>query len=542
MSIFIIRPITRGPDDGAIVAAQYYYEDNPRITPGMKNDPGILYRMQLPVSAYSNITNKNGEGWRITFDPVNKFLATLNDHDQAMLYLTLALVVSELQTALSQSESTNLMFTINKIATHLEQLDNTIQLVEKIEAFNFQQVPLTTDYDRAGRREQDSEKTTLYNRDVRDNITMALLCKLMCPIFGCVFAETRKLKLPINPEAYNLALVSKLLTRRLNHTMSKLEGYISHTMMKAIGNNRKAREENAQLIMYNSSSESVMTEKLLATWLSRNLVNIDLFDPFGDIPKCLFTVIKQAATGALGDMRRESQVTPRGLISSGDDNRSQLELDTSPTREKISIRAIVSTNVDPAIARIIKLAHLETAAVRDHITSAGRFTPVTPPNQFNQAIIPVLFGEDLGGGAGLFLLDNVMLSRLALVTQWLAFKLGYTTVAHLLTATSTNQAKGLPTQDDYMVRNNYTTTSAYQKLNEMFGAMRQGGPVKAFPAIAQTLVGDLVDFYHVYNTSPYLWKQMNEENRNGQTIQLPVDAAQQLWGFIYDAKVLGGTV
>ena len=139
------------------------------------------------VETYDTLKKHDLSSWDVVFGPINKFLKNLDDDIKIQICMTFM----KMHMYLNEMTSENILDVIQELGTMLNDLDATTDICSKLEVFVNNDIPIPNLED-VGSRPQDTEQMTFRRPHVLQLTAIALLCKLLAPVFGQFFWQYKR--------------------------------------------------------------------------------------------------------------------------------------------------------------------------------------------------------------------------------------------------------------------------------------------------------------------------------------------------------------
>lgn len=500
--------------------------------------PLVSFQVKDYVNIVGGGSKDEGEtvGWDATYAPVNAFLEGLNENQQEMIVSCYALCKNIIERFFASESKENLTKMALDVSSKLADLDRETNLIDEMRKFVDTHVNIHRNYDKAGTRDQDTELLTFRLEHVKEVIVLALVCKMVSPLFGCIIRNIKADRLQLAPVIHCMTILEKLLQGKLKDIHHKSSYYVSHTMRKVL--DAQATDETKMTMQFNGYTINNLARQLYAQLLVRNLVNIDLMDPNSDIPKYMYTVTKKGVASLLQELTNKAPVQTRHDDNSAlDDNTAQSEVDSLISEHSLDLPTIIRTNVWSSVRSVINGVDIPESKVNAAVASANKHAPVRP-NDLNKMLNCALFGDRLDGGESIFLLQKPEYTILTITLQLLAVEFGHLQVAHLITHVDPVMSKNTYTDNDHHILANYGTSSHFKTLLAQYDQSLASGTIPPFTTIAKKMIEGLVGCRLTYNTAPWLWTAMGQDNSNGLQIDLERNIASEIWQFMNEINAL----
>ena len=476
------------------------------------------------VSTYNKLGNikynqQSGSlGWEYVFGYVNRFFNTLSDSDKTFIAKAYAVIKKSANDYQEEGNIYKISDLIKKIAGVLAELDLTINLCPKLSEFVDTYVPIGY-MANAGNRPQDRPELTFYKDDVRAVTTITVLCKMLCPIFGTIIHITKKFINSNLKEIHCACILTGIIENRYKDQTEKLKYYIEHVTKQI------HKEDTASALVYGYDMNS-LAYHLYCQLLVRQLVNVDLSVKDSNLMSYIIVSAKRSIVTIQNNVSSTPTKDRTAITSASDDdgNIAQLETDSMTSKKTSDLDALVSSAVLPTI-RIVKNQY----GIEDHeYDECMKYYQVMTlwPSPLNEQLNSLIYGKAFGGSLGIKMLKFNEFSMITVLTQMILFQHdadpAYKTLAHLVTAKPSIAT--MVAQDelnDNIIWLQVSASTAYRNCKQRFMNSTVSIKNKEWENHIQNIIKDITIHHYVYNTAPFLWDWLGQENLNGKTI--PID-------------------
>ena len=143
----------------------------------------------------------------------------------------------------------------------------------------------------------------------------------------------------------------------------------------------------------------------------------------------------------------------------------------------------------------------------------------------NKQLNSLLYGRDFDGSQGIQMLKFPEFSKISILTQMILLQRAqdpaYRTLAHLVTARP--RVGALSAASELNGNNLWLQVSSSQDFRACLLKFQNSTVTsrnKVWENHIRTIITDLTEGHYEYNTAPYLWDWLEEENMNGKIIPL----------------------
>ena len=463
--------------------------------------------------------------WDTVFYSVNQFFNAISEDDQIKIAMILMIMHREIDKFILEDNPERISWFMQELGGYLEQLDKEIDLCPKLEHFADTSIPIG-DFSEAGTRAQDSEALTFYRPEVIKLTAIVLLCKMLTPIFGLIMDYLKRVVDTGVKSQHCSHILSKIFFNRYGVLIDKLNNYIVHATETKV-------QESATMV-YNGNTINSLCDKIRAGLFIRNFVNVNLFQPNGNLMKFIIVSIKKSADTQLNNAKK-TPVLQRIPIDSGsgdDGNTAQSEIDSITSKKTADVTGIVEIITQDILRKHLMDPNYDIAL--DEFEACRNFYERNPlrPHAFNKFLNCIFYARDMDGGRGVQLLHASQYTDITTMLQMILFSQGKDEIGHLLTARPGIDVKTMHSAQEDFIRINYRNSYPYKNCKALYeqGPLGVGG--KDWDKQFQLLVEDLLKTNYYYNTAPFLWDARGVDNLNGQLFVPSTDIIKKICSFI----------
>lgn len=446
-------------------------------------------------------------------EPVNLFFRAISREDQiAIAYTLFNMHVSICKrfadiTKVSELEE----FTYN-LGDYLITLDNAIGLVDKISNFVSDAVPLG-DFEEIGTREQDTEELTFREHDVHGLTVVAIINKMLCPLFSVYMNILLNKKNIICEHGYELPCVfmlSKLLSKHYPELIEKFKNYINHNIKK-----KNSFIESDAATMLHLTSQT-MCLKMYAQLLVRSLVNVDLYNMDRNLMSFVCRSIIDTITSTAKNVNEYPVFVRKPQVKHQDEDTSgYLDVSSAVSKAPFDTSRIIMSAVGSTVEKCLA-SYAQIFSMDDFRESIAYYrTKTIVPNAFNKFLVNTFFRSFLGGCQCVQLVKSSHFNELVACLQMIALKKGYIELAHMLTAKKSQSTCPENIQFSSSYRSRF-----YERTRMIFEEGPIGPLAKSFDQWMASIVNEIATHNWYFNTSMPIWDATEQEPLNGDPIPL----------------------
>ena len=465
-------------------------------------------------STYVKLKNKQGDGgWNTVFGSVNAFLNTLSNDDKLELAACIAIMHDKcihwfLEHSGNMIELDSFMREQGKL---LDLLDSNINLCEKLREYVISYMPIGL-FEGAGERAQDSEDLTFRPNEVITLMLITLLCKMFCPIFSVMMKNLSAHIENKYKEQFCATIFTSLFNRKYINLITKLDHYIEHIV-------KQTTEQTLSALMHGLNSSS-LTLQLRCQLLIRQFVNVDLSIKDGNLMTYIMVSVKRALRTIHSNINKNPTFTRKPITTKHEDdgNTAQIEIDSMTSRKLSDTRALIMVAANDAVKKYLNMYSIEpeefNAVMAFYRTSPIRPTPI------NQMLCSMFYSNDIGGGRSMLYMKGPEFNTLVGLLQLILVTLdaGYSSLAHAMTMLPATNSISSSVITDGQFSLKVGASEHYRKCREMMESSQFGASGRDWDNYIKELIEQYLSTGNVYNTAPWLWDWLDEDNLNGKLI------------------------
>lgn len=479
-------------------------------------DYDITPLLNYKIETYAVLkANASEFQWNTVFGLPNAFMSTMSDSDKRDFVQVLSLMHYRILAEMGANQvldGTKMITLESELSKTLNDLDQKISLYPKIVDFVEKHVPIQS-FAGAGERAQDSVAMTYYRDDVVQLTSVALMSKLLAPIFG-IFIESCKKKMDNSyKEMHCAAILKDILDNRARELLEKTTNFIRQVIKHIL-----PQAELTQI--YNGYTVNVIVQQILSNILVRRFVTVDLLKDKGNLVTYVTSCSRAAAQTQFSSTGFKTSAStiklPEDEASKEDGNLSNLEAESKSSSCTADYALLAKAAMHQLSQRFPMQYELDTELLADmQGFHAYQHTVLTPINAY---IMDIVFGDDLGGGRSIELLDGPSLNTILPILQLYLWKHGYRELVHAVTLVPTGQLKSFMTGVDTQLRATWNNSYEYRNCEQIFpyavNNLRWDTGLK-------TIVESVTTEQYLYNTAPAMWEHMEEQVHNGELYITP---------------------
>lgn len=412
---------------------------------------GVRFNIKTYGNYVNGGSNKGYDTWYHN-DIVKDFTDTLSKEDkEVILMMVLACHTDMLNVRTNQITITKC---VNNMAVIVDEAFSQVGIAKRVIDFVLSSDKVNKKYDPSfGNREQDSKATTITVDEIMELNAIAILAKLLLPIFGEIIhlVQTKTNRANSSQEYFPYGIINKYIEREFESTMAKLTNYIHSTVSKRC----KIDDWSA----FKGNSVFVDATRKLAGSVIKNFVNIDTYNPNGNIVTNIYSTIRKVP-GNRSDSLDKRNVNKRrdpDETSEEGSNKSELETALAVSNEPIFLKPFVRNGIDAFINNWLKSNNIDRAVLDDMTFFYKRNRII--PNSFIMTFVGLFIEAELGCAYSSVYCDMRLMNEVVCIIQlWARSNKLY----NLLILMSSNKTDH-PRESDMV-----TNIIAFQKSGETY--------------------------------------------------------------------------
>lgn len=468
------------------------------------------------VETYNILKGKTSDlSWDIVFGTVHAFLDTLTKEEQqqfanVIIYMHWK-ILSELNiegTPDAKVFNQKAVVVEKELSQILADFDQSINLVNRLIAFTQDNIPIQS-FAGVGERPQDTPDMTFQRQDVVELTAVALLCKMMTPVFGVFIDLYRKKVDSAYKELHCVAMLKDVLTNRCAHLVDKLINFIRRIIKPPLSHISLSH-------LYNGYTFNIIVEIVYSQILTKRFIGVNFYEPVSNLLTYVTSCARSAANSQFGNSSSKRSVTeinsPDERASDSDDgNMSGLEVESQVSSKSADYPILIKA----AAAELIKRFVPEHDLDENEILQAQQYYEInhitlTPVNEY---LLGILFGSYLCGAKSIDSLGGNTLAQIVPIMQAWFFQQGYYELAMVVSAQPSGRLRFMLSGNDSQLKSLWNSSFEYKNCNNKFtycvDKLRWDTGLK-------TLVDNLVAEEYLVNLAPVFWEKLNQDNKNGE--------------------------
>lgn len=464
----------------------------------------------------------------MTFGPANDFLSTLDPNTQeaiATAFLAMHLEISDPKYTVNEIEELE-----DILGDIILQLDDDTDLCGRINAYiRKSNIPIS-DMAEAGTRPQDTPEMTFVQEEAITITTIAILMKILCPILGAFTDKFNRIIDTKYKECHAHAIMTPVFKKRYDDIICKLTYYI-----KTLISSKLKSDPTAYI---NGNTLDAMTSQSLDTIIIKRFVNVDLYRPDGNVIKYIASCCRSGADSQQQNASMSNSVriiTDPVELDKDEGNASRMESESKQSIRTADVPVMIKVAARDTIRKIIKSENIDQELI-DATFAYYKRNPVVM-NPISEFLLCTYYGQDIGGGLGIMMLNSSIVSQLAALLQIICARDGIHNIAHALTFNIGLNDK-TPTFESNSFSISWKSSSAYTDCKRVIPA--------GFGELDWDIrLKDIADFLATkhckYNTAPAIWDLLNTNPCNEKPFTNFREVMVEIMGYIckvYTDKLL----
>ena len=466
------------------------------------------------------------DNWDITYGSVNLFFNSLNIEDRTKLGKALILMHKDIIDFMTTKELAEINQMTKNLGNILDVLDDEIDLCPKLREFVIENIPVGL-FSGAGKRAQDTEALTFYPDEVIDLLTITLLCKMLSPIFGVIMRYIAKRIDSKLKEIQCVTVFNQLMTKRYAKLINKLTNYINHTLHICF-------QESPTALMNGYNFDS-LTHYMYSALMVRQFVNVNLNVPHGNLVTYIIVSVKRAAGTVMSTILKNPTYPRKAMTTKGDDegNQANIEVDSMVSKKTCDVPIMITCVIPNIVQEYLQFYQIDVDDYKECYNYYCKHPLI--PTITNKNINSMFFSKDIGGGCGIKNIGADGYLQLTTLMQMILISLdvNYRELAHMLTAVPSVTTSLETSLEESILILSSGSSYSYKNCKDRFERSAYGARGKEWEKHINTFVDDLRNCKYIYNTAPWIWDWLDEDNMNGKIIRPSIKITEALCDF-YD--------
>lgn len=457
-------------------------------------------RRTFNIETYSKLKRDLNE-WS-TLRPVNEFLATLDRDESFYLVRMFIQAKRELFNINDKSSMMNAIMTIDGvIAKTFKRLNMAKRVFDFVVNESGIRPPV---FIGAGTRDHDTPEMTFLTPDYNLVNTIAVITKLLFPIFGEVINAVKFVKNLDNDSKELLAfgVMNTVLSRDFNGIIIKLQNYIGQMI-----NNTIPKDRDDPMLSFRGITDISATSERLAKTFVKSSVNFDLYRAEGgNFITCLAVTIKRASKNDINGKKSSFFArTPLELSASDDDsNVSMQEHEAHLIKEPLEVSILVRSAVERFVSSYLTKNNIDKEMF-DRCVGYYSFT-IVQPTPINELIAAMFIAAPVGAAYSLKYINMQTMIKIITLVQLYCFKMGFKELIPLVSLKPTGIEKSALDASDNQIlisegRGDNVATNFILKVSEETLHLQDFNQFD-LRALIDNVCTFLVKYRHNYNVAP----------------------------------------
>lgn len=510
----------------------YAYLDLEGITIPNIDQEHLEPLLRFDVGTYVAMgTSASEAAWYVVFGIVHDFLDTLTKEEQVKYATLMVLMHYEIASKIGNElhiDGHVLVDLESKLSEMLAAFSTEINLAPKLIKFTEENIDIRNRPD-AGERPQDSDDMTFHQAELVVVTAIAVLCKMLSPIFGVFIGCCRKGSDGSYKEIHCLTIMRDILANDFTAIANKLKHYICKVVDGALRKNITLSHG------YNGYTLSLVMDQIYAQIITKRFVSVGLVDhEENNLIKYIHTCARQAANTQFKGTSFSETVNPIKDPTEGgtsgdkyDGNVSMLEAESQISEKTAELPILAKETVRQAKLKMTAQYELDLNVI-DAAESYYLMNPI-PLGVTNNYLLGCIFGDYVCGAKTIDLLDSADIATLTAIAQVYLVSQGYNDIAHLLSVISLQIPKITQNSSDIALKSAWRNSAEYRECDQKFQC--QANEIRWDGALEKT-IRDLTGDVKRYGTAPAIWDLMQTDSKNGDEYIAPEDLPRRICGLL----------
>lgn len=465
------------------------------------------------------VFTKYPDGPSRAYNPVNEFFTTLTIEEQKEIATSFAIMHCDIM--LGKDDASDVTTVVDNIGEVIDQLDIRLNLCDRLVDFvEHSSIPIS-DMEDAGKRAQDTKPMTFVREEGVIVTSICVLMKMLSPITGVFIAKYTHVIDNKYKEIHTQTIMTKLFTRKYYDLIVKFNRYVTRLVETKISITPTA--------IFGGCTLDSVARLTIDMILVKKFAGVNLYEADGNIIKY---VASCCGSNVESSSKNASATNAVKIISDPTDmdqdegNQSRLESESRQSAKTADFPILISIAAKHQCKKVIEMEEIDAELIER--TFAYYRANTVFVNPITECAVATYYGADLGGGAGIFLLQAPVMSQLAAVLQILCVQRDAPMLGHVLTANCPATDK-IPDSADCVFMNQWKSTLEYQECKRILPA---GFGEKEWDTKLKDIALFLTTKTLTYNTAPAVWELCDVQVRNGKTITDQLEIMVELMRFI----------
>jgi hypothetical protein len=460
-----------------------------------------------------------------SFNAINNFFDWINNDDKKIIAIYMASMNYTIQESMKNDDINNIIKLAKELGDMVLSLNNIISLFDKLVEFSDKQVPINL-FKGAGTRPQDSPLTTYYREDIVKLMACVFVSKLLAPIFGTLMNYSTKFGVESRiKELHCLPVVNSLYQNVCPDVIHKFKMYIKATLKKEF-------KEDMDSISIGFTKNSIENH-VFVNLIVRNFINLDIYREDSNHITAIRVGIKKIIETQHSNMKSNKIMFRLDMRAVPDDQKkSQLDIDSVVSKNTSDLPIISAVFIDKIVNRVLKENDIRISLYSSCLQH--NYNTNVTYNILNSLPIEMIFSSKLSGSKSFKYLTISDMTKLITATQLIISSLGYSELAHSISALSSSVIKENLSDMDQHILVGYQTKSNYRTYLTKLLDSSLGSDILStyFTNRIRSVVTSITSDTYVFNTPEEIWNMQNNENMNKAIFQFTDNYVQELCGFL----------
>lgn len=397
------------------------------------NSPNIgKDRLRFDIYTYKNLRTVTPEHdkWFL-LDAVNDFTSTLDNDEWDNLCKMFASVK---RNCVAINSSDTIISGLNQIGSRIARTFDRLDLVKRAVAFaHSNEKIIFTKIKNQGKRIQDRPELTWGEDEYRTLTGLSIVSKILFPVFGEIIHRLSMLPDNTNEgkEVYAASVITDVFKAATPEVYYKLLFYIANDVKKVI-------DKDDIAAMY-GITQNAINNRCVAIILIKNMVNFDLYD-VKSIMTYINVSVQKAAKTNYNKKTGIHYSDWNSLKTANTEERSDSIVDETVGifTDKVEKRFIINHAADRAVVKFTRVNNFREDLLKSAYDYYHIGDNIPPMTIFNELIIGVFAGPELGSAYSLRYLNYDKVSRLIAVIQLYMIRTGYDALVPMMSVIETD--------------------------------------------------------------------------------------------------------
>lgn len=495
----------------------------------------ISNKLLFNIKTYEKLAKSTDWQFNLTMKkPIYEFMNLLSQKERDIIFEMYCKIKYELENNLS----INFHDVIENIALIIDNVNTQINLVSKLREYVINSKNISfPDLSNKGNRPQDRKEKTFVMSEYIDLTVLSIICKMFAPVFGDIIGIYFKRNKQENntdklfKERFSMGILKYIFEKEFSALIEKLKFYIGNEI------NKKREISQSLSGLFKGYTVNNIENYILSALFIKKFVNVNLYRKDGDMMVYIISCTKYTLNSTIGGLKSKTDDTIKERFTPSDfgdkfgidDNKkSNLEVESFDFDFTIDIPVLSKIGMNKLINDKLKEFDIDIDIYNEIVDYYFKsIINVTPINKF---IISLFFSNELGSSVGIQMIDSLLFSKAVAFLQIYMINKDFKSLVHLMSIIPQTKIKAIRTVEDNKIIISKGQGIEYRVCRDNFAHLDNFYNWDTY--ITKDICDFIINSYHDFNTSPLIWKMLNEENKNGNDFTYSDSVINDIYRFI----------